>query len=111
MHNYLPSRESRRDRQKVQLVDAYTNSLLILNEYVISVLETSPNNLIVHLFNTDLLIAYNFKVLHRVVESDPGNTSKDQILPLPGYDPETLPFVVMSGRKSLNILNVKIFKM
>ena len=64
-----------------------------------------------HLYNTDLLIVYNFEVLHRVVESDLGNNDKFQILPLPGYDPETLPLVVMSGRKSLNILNMKTFAM
>ena len=41
------------------------------------------------------------------ISDDQGNTKKHQLLPISGYDYETLPFVVSSGKKSINLINVQ----
>ena len=38
---------------------------------------------------------------------NPGNMQKYWIIPLPGFDEETFPFVVSSGFETLNLINVK----
>ena len=80
--------------------------MLIENEEVWTILEYAPNKLLVYVFNKDLLVIKNWKVIRRIQERDSRNIEKYQVSPLAGFDAEIFPFAAMSGRKSLNIVNV-----
>ena len=54
----------------------------------------------------DILVINKWCVTNRISD-DQGNTLKYQLLPISGYDYDTLPFVVSSGSKSINLINVK----
>ena len=54
----------------------------------------------------DILVIKKWCVTNRIID-DQGNSLKYQLIPIRGYDYETLPFVVSSGRKSINLINVK----
>ena len=54
-----------------------------------------------------MLILNKFSVTNRIVDQDVGNTQKTQLIPMRGFDYETFPFVVSSGMKSINLINVR----
>ena len=58
-----------------------------------------------HVANKDLLIIEDYAVIRRVTEQDAGNITKEQLVPFADF--ASMPLVVMSGMKSINLLNVK----
>ena len=74
-----------------------------------SILEFANDRLIIHINPNDLLITKDWSVIHRIDDPDKGNTTKYQLALIPSFDETSLPFVLMSGVKSLNIVNVKKF--
>lgn len=55
----------------------------------------------------DLLIVVDWKVIYEIGDNAPGNTEKFWHIPLPGFDIETFPFLMTSGKESYNLINVK----
>ena len=85
--------------------------MLIKNEYVYSVLEFAANSMIIHVKPTDLLIAKDWRVIGVIKETESENVEKFMLLPFPSFEAEEFPFILCAGRTSLNIVNVKEFKM
>ena len=85
--------------------------MLIKNEYVRSVLEFATNSMIIHVLSTDLLIAKDWRVIGVIKETESENINKFMLLPFPSFEAEEFPFILCAGRTSLNIVNVKEFKM
>ena len=82
-------------------------SMLIKNEKVESIHEYAEAKLILSLYPTDLLLISNWVATSVVYKVAPGNLLKHWIRPIPGFDEEHYPFLVCSGRESLNLINVK----
>ena len=55
----------------------------------------------------DMLLIHDWKVVRIIQDQNPGNKDKCWISPIPGFDEETLPFLVCSGSQSFNLINVK----
>ena len=53
----------------------------------------------------DILIIQDFSKVIRIVDPASTNWIKECMLPLPGYDAESFPFVIVSGTISTNIVN------
>ena len=84
------------------------NSIVLEGASVNSMLEFAQNKLILHLDPTDLLIVHDWIAANKVIkEISPGNDKKYLLRTLPGFDEETYPFVVASGSKTINLINVK----
>ena len=56
----------------------------------------------------DILVIKKWCVTNRIID-DQGNSLKYQLIPIRGYDPETLPFIISSGVKTINIISTKEF--
>ena len=80
-------------------------------EYVRALLVYAHNQMLVHVEPTDLLIVSDWKVTQLIKDPDSGNIQKFMLMPLPGFDKDTFPFVVCSGGKSMNLINVKNYQM
>ena len=90
----------------LSLVDTSKNSLTISKEQIIGTCQISPQHMLVHLFMKDLLLYENWEPVRRINEPDASNIEK-YILPMESFDYEEFPFVILTGVRSLNILNVK----
>jgi len=88
--------------------DYANNSILCKYEYVQACKEYGPNSFCIFAdMSQYLLIVQDWKVIHQITESDPGNTEKFWQHPLPGFDMEKFPFLISSGKESYNLVNVK----
>ena len=58
-----------------------------------------------------LLIVNNWKVIHAVKDEVAGNDQKSWQAPLPYFDADNFPFIMVSGMKSYNLCNVKTGKL
>ena len=91
---------------------AAINSALLKNEYIDSVLEYQQEKMLVSLKTPpNILVLHDWEVVHEIVGDDLNNTSISWLAPLPGFDIETFPFVVCSGKKTFSLINVKEFRM
>lgn len=63
--------------------------------------------LLIYIFNKDLLLVQDWKVIRRLVDSDLGNIDKYQMLPFPDFDFDSNPFIITPGLKGLNIVNLQ----
>ena len=59
----------------------------------------------------DLLLLDNWQVTGYITDSQKGNLYKTWIAPLPDFDLDTFPFLVVSGRESFNLVNLKVRQM
>ena len=57
------------------------------------------------------MILHDWQVVNLIVEPVFGNTLKYWIEPLPGFNEDTFPFVVISGWESFNLINVNEMNM
>ena len=62
--------------------------------------------MVLTLKSIDLIIVKNWNIIHEIDETNPLNTGKNLILPLPNFHTESLPFVICAGAYSFNIVNV-----
>ena len=53
------------------------------------------------------MLADNWLVTRRIKEPSPGNHSKFYISPLPHFHEENFPFLICSGRESINLIDIK----
>ena len=69
------------------------------------------DRLLIHISPTDLLVAIDWIVIHKIIDPEKGNGLKFQLTLFANFDAESLPFVAISGNETLNILNMKTYKM
>ena len=82
--------------------------MIIVGAQISSLLEFAENKILLHMDPTDLLIVHDWEAVKGIIEEPhPGNDQKFFMTTLPGFDIDTFPFVVTSGRKSINLVNVK----
>ena len=63
--------------------------------------------MLVHITPTDLLIMIDWQVIDYIQDNQKGNLYKTWFAPLPGFDEELFPFIVVSGRESINLISLK----
>ena len=61
-------------------------SMLIIDEYVMSVCECDNNVFVIAVLRTDLLIVRDWQVTHTVEDPSVGNDQKDWLCPLPNFN-------------------------
>lgn len=98
------------DQLKFICDDYADHSMLIQNEYVASVHEFAENNLLVYA-KPDFLVVKDWEVVHTIAEPSSGNFQKWWQSCLPGFHPESFPFVVSSGVETFNLVNTQEAKM
>ena len=81
--------------------------MFIKNEGVETIFEYFPDKLILHVNPKDLLLTVDWQVVKRITEQSPGNGQKYWMCKMPGFDEKEFPFIVVSGRESFNLINVK----
>ena len=82
--------------------------MVVAGAQITSLLEFDLDKILLHMDPTDLLIVHDWEVVSGIIQEPyPGNDQKYLMAALPGFDIETFPFVVVSGRKTINLVNVK----
>lgn len=61
----------------------------------------------IHLYPKDILLTKGWEPTQRVIEPDAGNTGKYHLFPIMDFDAVSFPIVLMSGQRTLNILNIE----
>ena len=88
-------------------VDIKSESLFFNNERILDVCEYEPRKMIVSNYNRNhLFIVHNWSVVHKLTDPDPKNTFKRSFILFPDFDPVKLPFILVCGDSSINIVNV-----
>ena len=104
--SWLIKADLNRDTLTFECEDYENNSILLTNEYIISAHEFGEGSLVIHVQEIDVLLVKEWKVVKVISEKDPGNARKYWFQPLPFFDPEEFPFIVCSGTKSFNLINL-----
>ena len=92
----------------VQPSNLNSAAIIISKERPGTIIEVAVDRIMASLWNSpDLLIIQDFSKVTRIVDPATNNMYKDCMLPLPGYDAESFPFVIVSGAESTNIVNSK----
>ena len=68
--------------------DKMNNSIKLHNYYVNTILEYAQDELLAHVYPTDLLLIKDWKEIHLIKDEIAGNIEKLMLLPLPGFDRE-----------------------
>ena len=63
--------------------------------------------MIVHVSPADLLLIVDWRLYSYISDEHKGNHYKTWFAPLPDFNVETFPFIVVSGRESFNLVNLK----
>jgi hypothetical protein len=89
--------------------DYATDAMLLKGEYVWTIYEFAPNKM---MFYSDedghlLFIVDNWKVVMTIKEPSSGNGSKDWIRPLPQFDINKYPFLIVAGKETFSLVNIK----
>lgn len=95
----------------IELGSTNDSAMVLKNEKVTAIHEYAANKLVMHLPPSEMLIAHKWKVVQIIKDHRGGNTLKQWLYPLPGFDKEAFPYILASGRESFNIVNVKTFSM
>ena len=82
-------------------------SILFLHEMPVFLLEYTLNKLFVFVAPAHMCLVLNWETVKFIAEPNPVNTYKTYAFPVPDFDEETNPFIVVLGLASLNILNVR----
>ena len=109
--SWLIKADLNKDTLTFECKDYEKNSILLTNEYIVSAFEFGEGSLVIHVAETDVLLVKEWKVVKVIKEKDPANVSKYWFQPLPFFHPEEFPFIVCSGTKSFNLINLHTGKM
>ena len=109
--SWLIKAELNRDTLTFECKDYEKNSILLTNEYIISAFEFGEGSLVIHVQEIDVLLVKEWKVVKVISEKDPGNARKYWFQPLPFFHADEFPFMVCSGKKSFNLINLRTGKM
>ena len=82
------------------------NAIKIHRETIMYASEIAEGRHLIHIYMKDLLITHNWAVTRRVIETDTDNTIKNYMVPFPGFDIDSLPYVVVSGMKTMKLVNM-----
>ena len=82
-------------------------SILLKHEVVKGILQFSPNKHLIHIYPKDLLLIHDWIVVHKIIDTAPGNITKNWLCEIPGFHEDEFPFVVCSGYETANLINVK----
>ena len=82
-------------------------SILFLHEMPMLLLEYAKDKLFVGGYPAHMYLVFDWEVVKFIAEHNPANTFKTYAFPVPDFDVVTNPFIVVLGKASLNILNVK----
>lgn len=90
-----------------------SQSILLRNSGtgVQSLVEFDKNRLVVSLHPKTILLIDNWQLVGNIIDPDPANWDKCWLAPLPDFNFYTFPFVILSGRISYNLLNVRTGEM
>ena len=80
--------------------------MIFENECPAFLLEYGKNELFVTNCN-QMCLVHDWSAVKLITEPNPANTMKAYAFPVPDFDKELNPFIVVLGKASLNILNVK----
>ena len=89
--------------------------MLLKGEQIENIYEYSPNQLVISLYPAEILITKDWQYAHVIMNYDHGNIQNHWVLPVPfqyseGVQKgEPLPFIVVSGRESFSLINMKDF--
>ena len=82
-------------------------SILFMHELPGFLLEYGLNKLFVCCFNTHMFVVLDWETVKFIPDPNSANTFKTLAFPVPDFDEEANPFIVVLGMASLNILNIK----
>ena len=80
-------------------VDYENDSMLFKGDYIWTIYEYAPNKLFVFSQITEhrIYLIDNWQIMHIIHDTEPGNTDKQWVRPLPSFDLQTFPFLVAAG--------------
>ena len=80
--------------------------MIFENENPGFLLEYGKNELFVT-NGTQMLLVHDWSTVKLITEPNPANTFKTYAFPVPDFNEETNPFIIVLGKASLSILNVR----
>ena len=89
----------------------HKSDYLIMNERIWYAQECDEDTVIVMLKPSDILVISNWRYSRRIIDPQSGNDMKKFLTPLPGPDLKNLPFLISSGKESLNLVSGERKKM
>ena len=96
-------------REKLEAPNYETETLLVESQYINQVLEFAKNRMLIVLDMTQLLVVHNWRIVHSFEDPSLQGRRGLWMCPMPYFNIDNFPFIVSSGRESINIINVKTF--
>ena len=87
-------------------VDAKKQSIHFKVEAIQGFTEFAPNKMCFYGRQEHLFIVHDWKVVRRINDPDQKNINKYSLNPFPGFDLDSMPFLVSSGESTFNLINV-----
>ena len=101
---------SKEEYDKVEVVKE--TAVLLKDEYVCSVSEYEDDCLLVGCMKTQDLVKFeNYTEGVRIISDGVHNDNKNWLEKLPGFHPETYPFMVCGGKDLISLVNMKTCKL
>ena len=72
-------------------------------------LEYAPDQILISVKLRDLIVVENWQVTGVITDSNLSNIDKCWLQLMPGFSIEVFPFVIASGKDSINLVNLKEF--
>ena len=93
----------------IEPLNQETDSIVFSDELPMAPIEYAPGKLFItgtptHMYLVDDWRSDSVRV---IIDNHPANTFKTQVHLLPGFNEETFPFIAVSGKKYLRVVNVK----
>ena len=82
---------------------------MLRKEEILSLIEYEKNKLLVNISPLNLIVIQNWMSVRVIKDPSPGNVSKFTLLQMPGFNEVCFPFLICSGRETLNLVNIKDF--
>lgn len=93
------------DRHFTQWQKDYEKGFIIENERVDYAAQCDETTVMVMLKPSDILVISNWRYIQRIIDPQSGNEFKRFMSPLPGTDLRRLPFLLVTGKESLNMIS------
>ena len=91
--------------------DYVQKSMHFENEYLDACTEYAPDRFAIWSSgNHTLLLVHNWEVVYALKDERSGNLTKQWAAPLPRFDIDTLPFLMVSGVECYSLVNVRTGK-
>ena len=93
--------------ETAQPVEIRKESLFLSKESIIDICEFAKDKLIASTEQNHLLIAHDWKFIRKISDPEVSNTFKFSFTPFLGYDPESFPFILISGENHFSVINTE----